>query len=34
MHASELLEAFDRGDITDAKTVAALFHLLREGALA
>jgi ADP-ribose diphosphatase len=34
MHASELLEAFDRGDITDAKTVAALFHLMREGALA
>jgi ADP-ribose pyrophosphatase len=28
---AELLAAFDRGDITDAKTVAALFHLVRHG---
>lgn len=34
MHASELLDAFDRGAITDAKTIATLFHLLREGAFA
>ena len=31
---AELLAAFDRGEITDAKTVAALFHLARGGGIA
>jgi ADP-ribose pyrophosphatase len=31
---AELLEAFDRGEVTDAKTVAALFHLERRRAQA
>jgi len=34
MRGEELLAAFDRGEITDAKTVATLFHLARHGALA
>ena len=34
MSGAELLAAFDRGEVTDAKTVATLFHLLRTGALA
>jgi len=34
MRGDELLAAFDRGEITDAKTVATLFHLARHGALA
>lgn len=33
MSGTELLAAFDRGDITDAKTVAALFLLARRGDL-
>ena len=31
---ADLLAAFDRGEITDAKTVAALFHLARGGGIA
>ncbi|MEO8486462.1 MAG: NUDIX hydrolase [Betaproteobacteria bacterium] len=34
MSGDELLAAFDRGDITDAKTAVALFHLARHGAFA
>jgi len=34
MRGEELLAAFDQGGITDAKTVATLFHLARHGALA
>ena len=33
MAGDELIAAFDRGEITDAKTVATLFHLVREGLL-
>jgi len=31
MRGDELLAAFDRGEITDAKTIATLFHLVRNG---
>jgi ADP-ribose pyrophosphatase len=34
MRGDELLAAFDQGEITDAKTIATLFHLARHGALA
>jgi ADP-ribose pyrophosphatase len=34
LSGAELLAAFDRGEITDAKTVAALFHLERRGGVA
>jgi ADP-ribose pyrophosphatase len=33
MRGDELLAAFDQGEITDAKTIATLFHLARHGAL-
>ena len=34
LRSDDLLAAFDRGEITDAKTIATLFHLARHGALA
>ena len=34
MRGDELVAAFDRGEITDAKTIATLFHLVRSGGLA
>jgi len=33
MRGNELIAAFDRGEITDAKTIATLFHLVRSGGL-
>jgi ADP-ribose pyrophosphatase len=33
MRGDDLLAAFDRGEITDAKTIATLFHLVRLGGL-
>ena len=33
MRGDDLLAAFDRGEITDAKTIATLFHLVRSGGL-
>ena len=33
MRSDDLLAAFDRGEITDAKTIATLFHLVRLGGL-
>lgn len=33
MRGDDLIAAFDRGEITDAKTVATLFHLVRQGGL-
>jgi ADP-ribose pyrophosphatase len=33
MRGDELIAAFDRGEITDAKTIATLFHLVRSGGL-
>jgi len=33
MRSDDLLAAFDRGEITDAKTIATLFHLVRSGGL-
>ena len=33
LRSDDLLAAFDRGEITDAKTIATLFHLVRSGGL-
>jgi ADP-ribose pyrophosphatase len=33
MRGDDLVAAFDRGEITDAKTIATLFHLVRLGGL-